>query len=84
MKSLLSLRNKSRYLVAPCKGAWIEILQDNGLEPLASVAPCKGAWIEIDRACCSKRITCVAPCKGAWIEMVRIKQLPDRAYSRSL
>ena len=34
-------------IVAPCAGAWIEIILLSVSALLLSVAPCAGAWIEI-------------------------------------
>ena len=34
-------------LVAPCAGAWIEIIRQDGQINEEEVAPCAGAWIEI-------------------------------------
>ncbi len=55
--------------VAPCVGAWVEILKSSGLSFNPRVAPCVGAWVEMQnnqRAC---SCVYVAPCVGAWVEM---------------
>ena len=39
-------------MVAPCAGAWIEILQEQQNQYPYQVAPCAGAWIEIKRKVC--------------------------------
>ncbi len=40
---------QKRHIVAPYKGAWIEINAVRKLEDTSWVAPYKGAWIEIGR-----------------------------------
>ena len=47
LKSVLGDRLDSIPLVAPCVGAWIEILVTIIPKLTPSVAPCVGAWIEI-------------------------------------
>ena len=37
--------------VAPCAGAWIEMVRAAARHGDSGVAPCAGAWIEIGRAC---------------------------------
>ena len=55
--------------VAPCTGAWIEILADYGYGTAGGVAPCTGAWIEIKALYPTLQTYWVAPCTGAWIEI---------------
>ena len=42
-------RMREALEVAPCAGAWIETLAEEGDELRCAVAPCAGAWIETDR-----------------------------------
>ncbi|GAK12330.1 hypothetical protein JCM19039_2096 [Geomicrobium sp. JCM 19039] len=37
--------------VAPCMGAWIEMVKEQKEETINLVAPCTGAWIEISAVC---------------------------------
>ena len=60
---------KTRPLVAPRAGAWIEMGQLPQHPMPGSVAPRAGAWIEIDPAGTGYRPAAVAPRAGAWIEM---------------
>ena len=59
----------SRTLVAPFRGAWIEILGAYTACENQYVAPFRGAWIEIT-IYSSCFVSCdVAPFRGAWIEI---------------
>ena len=55
--------------VAPCAGAWIEILEAVEESLGIGVAPCAGAWIEINFDIAEDVLSKVAPCAGAWIEI---------------
>ena len=49
-RGLKYLEGLDRYIkeqVAPCAGAWIEILEKSRKMPKLKVAPCAGAWIEM-------------------------------------
>jgi len=57
-------------LVAPRRGAWIEILDCKSIVLRAVVAPRRGAWIEINILLMMyMSCFCVAPRRGAWIEI---------------
>ena len=58
------------YIVAPRRGAWIEITYS--IEDMATrvVAPRRGAWIEICYDLLCKLLCLVAPRRGAWIEIL--------------
>ena len=47
MKCLLLAPRRGACPVAPCAGAWIEIIAQKRGTTGATVAPCAGAWIEI-------------------------------------
>ena len=47
MKYLEGLDRYIKEQVAPCAGAWIEILEKSRKMPKLKVAPCAGAWIEM-------------------------------------
>ena len=58
------------YKVAPCTGAWIEMIDNNHVVFAENVAPCTGAWIEIIKIELNNtKLVKVAPCTGAWIEI---------------
>ena len=56
-------------LVAPRRGAWIEISWGDGCLYDFAVAPRRGAWIEISLDFSPRRAIKVAPRRGAWIEI---------------
>ena len=60
------------FFVAPCTGAWIEILTSVPHSCVRWVAPCTGAWIEIVKSIHWIVSRGVAPCTGAWIEIVLV------------
>ena len=57
------------WVVAPRRGAWIEIFLQHFLYHVLFVAPRRGAWIEIfvQKVALTKPL--VAPRRGAWIEI---------------
>ena len=58
------------FAVAPRRGAWIEITDDNIAGTCHDlVAPRRGAWIEIEPVRPLMLILNVAPRRGAWIEI---------------
>ena len=70
-------------LVAPHKGAWIEIVVNATMHKVTAVAPHKGAWIEIRYiGQCAKKSK-VAPHKGAWIEISIRVAINDGIVCRS-
>ena len=78
MKSIGNAQSPLARLVAPCAGAWIEMVWRTASPAQGAVAPCAGAWIEILYAVIILCFTEVAPCAGAWIEMA----LPKMAYEQ--
>ena len=59
-------------LVAPRRGAWIEISMPSIGGEVNAVAPRRGAWIEITYAQSLDAWHFVAPRRGAWIEIVSV------------
>ena len=47
LKSNILFISFAPCLVAPCVGAWIEIILSGNIGGAIGVAPCVGAWIEI-------------------------------------
>ena len=56
-------------MVAPFRGAWIEIPLDHTDPCSVVVAPFRGAWIEIHHLLHFLPVPLVAPFRGAWIEI---------------
>ncbi len=48
LKSIKSTIPFMAVVVAPCVGAWVEILMIPAVCAAADVAPCVGAWVEIE------------------------------------
>ena len=57
--------------VAPCGGAWVEILAVFAILVAVVVAPCGGAWVEILIMTEFRPKNAVAPCGGAWVEIYK-------------
>ena len=55
--------------VAPCAGAWVEMMITTRGDDLNGVAPCAGAWVEMSSCAIWRVSDMVAPCAGAWVEM---------------
>ena len=62
-------KNKIFMIVAPRRGAWIEIEIIIPQQKATVVAPRRGAWIEIQNEMRNKYGYDVAPRRGAWIEI---------------
>ena len=71
-RGLKFYKRKKRFLcifVAPCAGAWVEIMTTFLTGKQLRVAPCAGAWVEIPGGRHHRRKPLVAPCAGAWVEI---------------
>ena len=68
MKEIKRGLNKTRDLVAPLVGAWIERITPFLIDIISDVAPLVGAWIERLPSGTHELIKIVAPLVGAWIE----------------
>ena len=56
-------------MVAPRRGAWIEMETHRWKRVAEDVAPRRGAWIEMCQVTAALWDTLVAPRRGAWIEI---------------
>ena len=69
MKFDYCAENRQDWLSLPMRGAWIEIIELEGGEPLLQSLPMRGAWIEIASASSATNSAKSLPMRGAWIEI---------------
>ena len=70
--------------VAPCAGAWVEIVMALTTAKNRDVAPCAGAWVEINLRNVRQKNCQVAPCAGAWVEIFCSPSMAELENCRSL
>ena len=66
----------AKAIVAPCAGAWVEMIPLVPSARTTRVAPCAGAWVEmaIRSGPMAMQAIPVAPCAGAWVEIALDKE----------